>query len=100
MITSTLRNPAASRGVKMPRLSRRAMLWSLPPALYAVAGRRFPANAAEFTYKWANDWSPSHPIAVRSVQAAQKILAETGGRLQIRVFSNGILGGSGQMVTQ
>ena len=61
-------------------------------------GLRYPAGAAEFTYKWSCDVAPDHPIYIHATEAAQNILRESNGRLEVRVFPNGQLGGQAQMV--
>ncbi len=69
-------------------------------AFASIALLRRRADAADFTYKWANDWPPGHPVNVRSVEAAQKILHDSGGQLEIKVFPAAQLGSSASMVTQ
>src|SRR5579871_2531598 len=82
------------------KLSRTAFV-SAGAAAYATTGiLRFPAGAAEFTWKWGSDWVAAHPMSVRSVEAAAKILAESGGRLEIRYFPANQLGSSVALATQ
>ena len=61
---------------------------------------RYPGEAAEFTYKWGNDWSRDHPVTLRSIEAAQKIQQDSGGRMEVRVFPANQLGSSVAMITQ
>ena len=59
-----------------------------------------PAEASEFTYKYANNLPSSHPMNQRASQAADKIKAETNGRVQIDIFPNGELGSDTSMLSQ
>ena len=65
----------------------------------AVLGAR-PVEAAEFNYKYANNLPPSHPLNQRASLAADKIKAETDGRVQIAIFPNGELGSDTSMLSQ
>lgn len=58
------------------------------------------ARAAEFTYKFANNLQPAHPLNVRLQEATAKILEETGGRLQINVFPASQLGNDTETLSQ
>ena len=85
----------------MTRHSRRnfvrgAAALALAPAV--TIPRR--ANAAEFTLKLANNVPATHPISVRMKEAAEKILADSGGRVEVRVFPNNQLGGDTDMLAQ
>src|SRR4051812_1570458 len=83
-------------------LSRRTLLKrsGAAAALTAVNVRTRPANAAEFTYKYASNLPPEHPLTARAQWAADKIRAETGGRMEIRCFPNGQLGADTDMLSQ
>lgn len=61
---------------------------------------RFPGDAAEFSYKWGNDWPRDHPVTVRSIEVAQKISKDSNGRMEVRVFPSNQLGSSVAMITQ
>lgn len=78
---------------------RRFIAWgtagSLASALPAV-----PVRAAPVAWKWAVDVPDDHPICVRAVEAFEKILRATGGRLDIRAYPNSALGGDPEMLTQ
>ena len=50
------------------------------------------ARAAEFTYKFANNLPPSHPLNLRAREAVDKIKDETNGRLVIEIFPSAQLG--------
>src|SRR5689334_23775048 len=64
----------------------------------AVPLRR--AQAAEFTFKWGTNVPESHPLNVHAKQAAEAILQETNGRLEVRLFPNNQLGGDSDMFSQ
>ena len=81
--------------------TRRSLAGALP---LAAAGLALPmvgrAAAAEFTYKFGVDLPTAHPTSVWAQKAADTIRERTGGRLEIRVFSNGALGSSTEMTSQ
>src|SRR4051812_37715543 len=58
------------------------------------------ARAAEFTLKFGNDMPDVHPVNKRAREAAEAILKETQGRLEIQVFPNSQLGSSTDMFSQ
>ena len=70
-------------------------------AALAAAGIR-PAlgQAAEFQLKWANNIPVTHPSTIRAKEAADRIKAETKGRVDIQVFPNNQLGGDTDMLSQ
>jgi tripartite ATP-independent transporter DctP family solute receptor len=83
----------------MPLISRRAALGgtaTLP--LFAIRTRR--ADAAEFTYKLANDAPATHPLTLRQQESAARVKAATGGRLELQVFPNNQLGSDTDMLSQ
>jgi TRAP-type transport system periplasmic protein len=61
---------------------------------------RYPADAAEFTYKLGDDLPANHAINVHATEAADKVRRESGGRLDIHIFPNSLLGGASQMIPQ
>lgn len=58
------------------------------------------AKAAEFTYKFGTNLPATHPLNVRAMEAAERILKDTGGQVQINVFPNNQLGNDGDMLSQ
>lgn len=64
----------------------------------ALFGR--PAKAAEFSYKLGLELRDDQPLPRRMTEACKAILAETGGRMEIRPFPNAQLGSSQEMLTQ
>jgi tripartite ATP-independent transporter DctP family solute receptor len=58
------------------------------------------AQGAEFTYKYANNQPPVHPMNVRAKQAVDAIKAETNGRLDIQIFPSNQLGSDTDTLSQ
>ncbi len=77
-----LGSAAASAAIASPFVSR---AWALTP---------------EFTFKYANNAPPSHPMNVRALEAAQKIAAATNGRFELKVFPSNQLGGDSDVLGQ
>jgi tripartite ATP-independent transporter DctP family solute receptor len=74
----------------MPLPSRRAFL-SGAAGLASIAVLPRPAGAAQFNWKLAFVSKADHPVGIRSIEMAKKVLADTGGRLDIQVFANSTL---------
>jgi len=83
----------------MSALPRRALLAGTA-ALPLFAIRTRPAEAAEFSYKLANNVPVTHPMAVRQQEAANRIKQATNGRLDIQMFPNNQLGSDTDMLSQ
>jgi TRAP-type transport system periplasmic protein len=76
-------------------LSRRRVLAIGSTAVASgVLGAPFIARAqqAEFTYKYANNLPPAHPLNQRAQEAAAKIKDETKGRFDLQIFPSSQLG--------
>src|ERR1700743_2017602 len=80
---------------------------ALSRASIAVAGAlasplvlRWPANAAEFAYKYGTALPDGHPMAIRSKEAAAKIKEESGGKLDITAYPSSVLGQDTAMMSQ
>jgi tripartite ATP-independent transporter DctP family solute receptor len=80
----------------MMKLPRRVLLAGAALPLFAIR----PARAAEFTLKLANNSPVTHPQSVRQMEAAERIKAASGGRLEIQVFPNNQLGSDTDMLSQ
>ncbi len=78
-------------------LTRRTLAAAALP-LFAIRTR--PANAAEFTMKYANNTPQVHPLTVRMTEAAERVKQQTNGRLEIGVFPNNQLGSDTDMLSQ
>jgi tripartite ATP-independent transporter DctP family solute receptor len=69
-------------------------------AFASIGMLRWPGDAAQFTFKLANDQPQSHPMTSESIAAAKRVLDATNGLLEIQVFPNSALGGDPQMLAQ
>ncbi len=88
----------------MPPISRRSLvqrcaIWGAS-ALPLFAIRTRPANAAEFTLKFANNLPVTHPMNVRSIDMVARIMEATGGRVEVQIFPNNQLGSDTDMLSQ
>ena len=83
--------------------SRRALLKaSAASAVIGSVGAPFVARAqaAEFTYKFANNLPDSHPLNTRAKEMSAAIKTETGGRVDIQIFPNNQLGADTDVLSQ
>ncbi len=69
-------------------------------AFASIGILRFPADAAEFTLKFANDLPPDHPTNTVARDVAVKIAVESKGRVAVQVFPTNQLGNDTQMLSQ
>lgn len=69
-------------------------------AFASIAVLRWPAGAAQFTLKLANDQVATHPMNVSNERAAKRIRDASNGQLEIGLFPNSLLGGDTQMLAQ
>ena len=83
----------------MTKISRRVVVAGAGAALAApaIATR---ARAAEITLKYANNANLSHPLNVRAAQVAERVKADTNGRVEIQIFPNSQLGADTDMLSQ
>ncbi len=85
------------------RFSRRTLL-KASAATAAFGGLSAPhvarAQAAEFSYKYANNLPDSHPMNTRAKEMAAAIKAETNGRFDLQIFPNNQLGSDTDMLSQ
>jgi tripartite ATP-independent transporter DctP family solute receptor len=85
----------------MVRLTRRQFVGAASAtAMVGVGGVGRRARAAEFTLKYANNSPVTHPLTIRTTEAAERIKQETGGRVEVQVFPNNQLGGDTDMLSQ
>src|SRR5258708_16372311 len=82
------------------KLSRRRLRAGATAGIVAPAILHWPANAAEFTYKCGASLPDGHPMAIRAREAMQQIKEESGGRLDITLYTNSVLGGDTAMISQ
>lgn len=84
-------------------LTRRTLL-KASAASALVAGIAAPhvarAQAAEFSYKYANNLPVTHPMNIRANEMVEAIKKETNGRVEIKVFPSSQLGGDTDMLSQ
>ena len=75
-------------------LTRRKLIQGTAIAAAATAApvKLVFGQSAEFTYKFANNVPPTHPLNVRAKAAADAIRNETSGRLDIQIFPSNQLG--------
>ena len=89
----------------MKRLARRRFLTqasalTATTLVASIAGTAARAQSAEFKLKFANNLPVIHPLNVRGKEAAEAILKESGGRVDIQVFPNNQLGSDTDMLSQ
>jgi len=83
----------------MPPISRRSLVaGTIALPLFAIRSR--PADAAEFTLKYANNLPAAHPMNLRANEMVPRILEASGGRVEIQVFPNNQLGSDTDMLSQ
>jgi TRAP-type transport system periplasmic protein len=84
-------------------VSRRALLKTSASAA-ALGGLSVPwvarAQAAEFTYKFANNLPDTHPLNIRAKEMAVAIKSETNGRFELQIFPNNQLGADTDVLSQ
>lgn len=81
------------------RMSRRLAMAGAG-AVSAASILHWPANAAEFSYKYGASAPMEHPALLRTKQAADKIKQESNGRMEITLYPNSLLGGDTAMIAQ
>ena len=81
------------------RMNRRTFA-AASAALASIAVVRGAARAAQFEYKYSHSFPVDAPLHLRSVQMWSAVDSESGGRLHVQVFPNGILGGDQAVLTQ
>ena len=85
------------------RVSRRTLLSSAAVAATGVvtpAILHWPASAAEFTYKCGTALPDAHPMCIRGREAMKAIKEQSGGRLDITLYTNSVLGQDTAMLSQ
>jgi TRAP-type transport system periplasmic protein len=84
----------------MSTISRRTFVHGAAASVGTFAILTDRAKGAEFVYKFANNQPVNHPMNVRATEMLPKILEESGGRLEVRVFPNNQLGADPDMLQQ
>jgi tripartite ATP-independent transporter DctP family solute receptor len=86
--------------MKTMKITRRGLLGAAS-ATWATSILAQPARAAaEFDFKLGVNTPETHPLTIRLTEAAKAIGAQSGGRLNVTVFSNSQLGGDPEMLSQ
>jgi TRAP-type transport system periplasmic protein len=86
------------------KVSRRRLLSRA--AVAAAAGvaapvvLRWPAEAAEFSYKCGTALPDGHPMCIRGREAIKAIKEKSNGRLDITLYTNSVLGQDTAMISQ
>ena len=81
-------------------LTRRTLLSRAGAGIATASILRWPADAAEFNYKCGASLPDGHPMAIRAREAMKAIKDESGGRLDITLYTNSVLGGDTAMISQ
>ena len=80
---------------------RRSFAGAIAAGAFTLASSQpIRAQAPRFTYKVGADVPTSHPVTIRLMEAAARILAETGGEVELRIFPNNQLGSDTDMLSQ
>ncbi|MFS2139348.1 TRAP transporter substrate-binding protein [Duganella sp. Dugasp56] len=66
----------------------------------AIVGLLPAAAAPHFILKYASSLADTHPLNVRVREAAASIMRETKGRVELKMFTNGQMGGDTDMLSQ
>jgi TRAP-type transport system periplasmic protein len=83
----------------MRTITRRKLLRTgAATATFAILTRR--GDAAEFSWRYANNNVVQHPMNVRLREAVERIREQTSGRVDIQIFPNSQLGGDTDMLSQ
>ena len=69
-------------------------------AFASVGILRWPGDAAQYTYKLANDQTPTHPMNVTTTDAIKRITEASGGQIEVKLFPSSVLGSDPQMLAQ
>jgi len=82
-------------------LTRRRILAAAPALpLFGIISRSGWAARPKYRFKYASNLPMTHPINVRVKEILPKILQESGGQLEVRMFPNNQLGGDSDMLSQ
>ncbi|HEX2654257.1 MAG TPA: TRAP transporter substrate-binding protein [Xanthobacteraceae bacterium] len=87
----------------MAKITRRNFLQTTSAAASGVAAFGIltrPGDAAEITWRYANNNVEAHPVNIRLREAVEKIRQESSGRMEVQLFPNNQLGGDTDMLSQ
>src|ERR1700745_2469205 len=91
------------RKSEMSKISRRKFAHTAAAAAASVGTFGIftdRAKGGQIVFKFANNQPVNHPMNVRANEMLPKILEESGGRLEVRVFPNNQLGADTDMLSQ
>jgi TRAP-type transport system periplasmic protein len=83
-----------------PKTLRRRTVLSGAAGISAATILHWPADAAEFSWKYGTVLPLTHPMVARIAGAAPKIKEATGGRFEYAVYPSSALGGDTAMLAQ
>jgi TRAP-type transport system periplasmic protein len=86
--------------IGMNLIGRRQLLTAIAAAPLSMAPFVRRAAAAEFSLKIAHPLAAAHPTNSRLLEAADSIKKDTDGRVELRIFPNGQLGGEADTLSQ
>jgi TRAP-type transport system periplasmic protein len=98
-----LHDGPGGRITPMRSLSRRKFMQTTSAAASGVAAFGIltrPGDAAEFTFKYANNLVLTHPVNLRLKEAVDKIREQSSGRMEVQIFPNSQLGGDTDVLSQ
>jgi len=81
-------------------MRRRDFIVSASALLGGVALAPRTALAAPIAFKWAHATQDEHPLAINAARVRDEVHARSGGRLEIQLFGNNVLGGDPAMLSQ
>ncbi|AWN45201.1 ABC transporter substrate-binding protein [Methylobacterium terrae] len=84
----------------MGLIHRRTALPAIAAVPFVAAPFVRRAAAAEFSLKIAHPLAAAHPTNTRLLEAADRIAKDTDGRVELRIFPNGQLGGEADTLSQ
>ena len=93
-------SPSPSRPKRDGITRRRVLAAGAALPLFGIISRRGLAARPKYRFKFAGNLPMTHPINVRVKEIVPKILEESGGQLEVRMFPNNQLGGDSDMLSQ
>jgi tripartite ATP-independent transporter DctP family solute receptor len=81
-------------------ITRRTLGFSAAAVLATPAILKYPADAAEFNYKFATNQPLTHPSNIRAQEAIDRIREQSNGRIALQLFPNNQLGADTEMLSQ
>ena len=92
--------PGAAQPDEVGSPRRRVLAAGAALPLFGILGSRNAAARPKYRFKFAGNLPMTHPINQRVKEIVPKILEESGGQLEIRMFPNNQLGGDSDMLSQ